>query len=76
MTWEDGTKYYGHILNGLPHGRGTAFYGPKLQNKVYAGNFVHGVPNGDGILQMGNDIHSGNFTNGKLTEKIPSTKLL
>jgi len=58
-----GYKFVGDIDNDLPHGKGVLLdYG---LNAIYNGSWINGVPNGEGTMQLGNELFiTGNFVNG------------
>ena len=59
-------KYEGQSLNGVPHGKGTMYYG---DGKRYTGDFVHGLRHGQGTLTMPNgESFIGRFQNDSITE--------
>ena len=60
---ESGSKYFGKLKFGLPHGKGTEI---SLTYK-YVGEFRNGSPHGKGnIKYAGGDKYVGQFHNGKM----------
>lgn len=60
-------RYRGELRGGLPHGKGTLYYG---DGKVYCGEFVGGLRHGEGRLTMPNgEYFEGLFENDHITDK-------
>jgi hypothetical protein len=62
ITFANGSKYIGHIVNGLAFGEGEF---TDIKGWNYKGNFKDGLFSGPGILTFENgEIINGNFENG------------
>lgn len=67
LTLSNGATYYGEVLNGKPHGKGTANWG---EHKTYTGSWKHGKRSGKGKYvastpEMNKVVYDGSWTNDK-----------
>ena len=63
LQLEDGVKYTGEALDGLPHGQGTMTY---PDGTKHVGEFRNGLPNGQGTgtYPLGS-VYVGEYKDGK-----------
>lgn len=67
LTLSNGATYNGEVLNGKPHGKGTARWG---ENKTYTGDWKYGKRSGKGkyiatTADMNKVIYDGSWANDK-----------
>lgn len=63
ITFQDGSKYVGPTVDGVPNGKGTAYYS---NGDVYEGDFVNGIMQGTGKYTYKNgNIYVGEMANNK-----------
>jgi hypothetical protein len=66
FTYYDGTVFYGQMVNGKPHGRGTVEF---PDGKTYAGHFEDHRPHGIGLMTYPDGRRAGGVWNaGQLYE--------
>ena len=67
ITYPNGNRYEGHVVNGKPHGKGILY---RADGDRYEGDFVDGKRTGKGTFYWANgDRYEGDFVDGKRTGK-------
>lgn len=67
----DGSTYEGEMKEGKPHGKGTRVFPEGHQYYKYEGQFVEGLMEGEGNLDLRNGCsHVGTFKNDQMVDGV------
>lgn len=68
FVYEDGSRYEGEMINGLPEGTGTCYY---VNGDIYNGGWSGHAPHGEGVMHFNDGYKLGaKWEYGKVIEKV------